>query len=207
LASGFALSAAAQTPAAPAPPAAPAGPSKIAVINFQAAVGQTNEFQRNYADVQKKFDPKIQKIKSDQEEIEKLQKALQDQGDKLSDSDRASRSRTIDEKQKQAKRNMEDVKGDFQQQMQEGFGDVAKKVGALLTDYAKEQGYTLVLDVSERPQEAPVVLFASESTNITKTIIDAYNQKSGIPAPEPKAAAAPKPAVKAPVVKEAPPAH
>ncbi|MGA3082459.1 MAG: hypothetical protein ABSD44_13990, partial [Terracidiphilus sp.] len=50
LTSGFVLSAAAQTPAAPAP----AGPLKIAVIAFQAAVGQTNEFQRDYADLQKK---------------------------------------------------------------------------------------------------------------------------------------------------------
>src|ERR1700679_2739876 len=55
LASGFALSAAAQTaPAAAAAPTGPAGPVKVAVIAFQAAVGQTNEFQRDFADLQKK---------------------------------------------------------------------------------------------------------------------------------------------------------
>ena len=31
---------------------------KIAVIAFQAAVTQTNEFQRNFADLQKKYEPK-----------------------------------------------------------------------------------------------------------------------------------------------------
>ena len=51
LVSGFALSAAAQTTPANA---APAGPGKIAVCSFQAAVGQTNEFQRDLADMQKK---------------------------------------------------------------------------------------------------------------------------------------------------------
>ena len=54
LASGLALGAAAQTPAAPA---AQAVPAKVAVIAFQAAVGQTNEFQRNFADLQKKYEP------------------------------------------------------------------------------------------------------------------------------------------------------
>ena len=55
LASGFALSAAAQTSPLPPPPA-PAGPAKIAVIAFQVAVAQTNEGQRNFADLQKKYD-------------------------------------------------------------------------------------------------------------------------------------------------------
>ena len=38
----------------------------------------------------------------------------------------------------------------------------------------------LVLDIAQ--QQTPV-LYASESTNITKAIIDAYNLKSGVPAP------------------------
>jgi outer membrane protein len=39
------------------------------------------------------------------------------------------------------------------------------------------------------------VLYASESTNITKQVIDAYNLKSGVPAPPAQpAAAAPAPA-------------
>ena len=96
LALGTALSAQAQAPAA-----APAGPSKIAVIAFQAAVSQTNEFQRNFADLQKKYDPKRQQIQALSTEIENLEKQLQAQGDKLSDAERASKSKTLEEKQKQ----------------------------------------------------------------------------------------------------------
>ena len=36
----------------------PPVPSKVAVIAFQAAVTQTNEFQRDFADLQKKYDPR-----------------------------------------------------------------------------------------------------------------------------------------------------
>ena len=58
LASCLALNAAAQTAAARLLPGRAAGPAKIAVIAFQAAVAQTNDFQRKFADLQKKFEPK-----------------------------------------------------------------------------------------------------------------------------------------------------
>lgn len=189
LLSGGAFHVAAQTPAAAA--AAPEGPAKIAVIAFQTAVGQTNEFQRNFADLQKKYDPKRQQIKTLSDDIENLTKQLQTQGDKLNDTERADRARTIDDKKKQLQRLGEDAQTDFQQEMQQTFGGVAQKVGELLTTYAKEHGYTLVLDGGQ--QETAVVLYASPSTDITKAIIDAYNTKSGVPAPaQPPAAAAPK---------------
>jgi outer membrane protein len=58
----------------------------------------------------------------------------------------------------------------------------------VLNDYSKAHGYTLVLDVAQ--QQSPV-LYATESTNITKAIIDAYNVKSGVPAPTTPAAGTP----------------
>jgi len=70
LASGFALSAAAQTLPAPTAAAAPAGPAKIAVIAFQVAVAQTNEGQRNFADLQKKYDPKRQQLKGLSDDVD-----------------------------------------------------------------------------------------------------------------------------------------
>ena len=70
------------------------------------------------------------------------------------------------------------------------------KVYDVMQSYAEQQGYTLVLDVSQ--QQSPV-LYAINSTNITKAVIDAYNLKSGVPAPPAQpAAAAPKPAAPKP---------
>jgi len=107
MASGVALAAAAQTPAEPAgaapattTTAAPAGPPKIAVVAFQVAVGQTNEFQRNFADLQKKYDPKRQQLKTLNDDIDNLTKQLQAQGDKLSDAERATRQ--ADRRQEEA---------------------------------------------------------------------------------------------------------
>jgi outer membrane protein len=193
LASGLTLSAAAQVPSAPAPasaaaatPSVPAGPPKIAVIAFQVAVAQTNEGQRDFADLQKKYDPKRQQLKTLSDEVDNLTKQLQTQGDKLSDQERASRAKTIDDKKKQLERSAEDAQNDFQQEMQEMYNGLASKVYDVLASYSQSQGFTLVLDVSQ--QQNPV-LYASESTNITKPVIDAYNVKSGVPAPPAQPAA------------------
>ena len=204
LASGLALQAVAQTPSAPdsAAAAAPAGPAKIAIIAFQPAVAQTNEGQRAFADLQKKYQPKQTQLKALNDEVEKLTKDLQAQGDKLSDAERAARAKTIDDKKKQLERSAEDAQNDFQNEMNELYGSLAQKVYDVLNDYAKQQGYTLVLDTAQ--QQSPI-LFATESTDITKAVIAAYNTKSGVPAPVTPAAAtpssvpsAPKPAAKPP---------
>jgi outer membrane protein len=203
LASGMILSAAAQTPAPPAAPSslaapagaaptAPAGPAKIAVIAFQVAVAQTNEGQRQFADLEKKFEPKRQQLKTLSDEVDSLTKDLQAKGATLSDAERSSRSKAIDTKKTQLNRDAEDARNDFQQQMQDMYQGVAAKVYDVMQSYAEKEGFTLVLDVSE--QQSPV-LFASTSSNITKQVIEAYNVKSGVPAPPPQPAGeAPRPA-------------
>lgn len=160
-----------------------AGPVKVAVIAFQAAVGQTNEFQRDYADLQKKYDPRRQEIKTLSDQIDTLTKQLQADAAKLTDEQRETRARAIDDKKKQLDRETQDAQSDFQADMQELLNRVASKVGAVMTDFAQKHGYTLVLDASEQQQQAPTVLYAAQSTDITRAVIDAYNEKSGIPAP------------------------
>ena len=189
-----------QTAAAPAaqkPGTAPAAvPAKVAVIAFQAAVMKTNEFQRNFADLQKKYDPKRQELKTLSDEIDTLTKQLQDQSAQMSEDVRISKTRAVDDKKKQLDRDTQDAQTDFQSDMQQVMSAVAQKVGALMTDYAEKHGYTLVLDAGD--QQTATVLYAVPQTDITQVIIDAYNEKSGIPAPPAQGDAGGQPAVDAP---------
>ena len=188
----------AQTPAAPGMPAAPepagstaarpAGATKIAVVAFQIAVGQTNEFQRDFADLQKKYEPKRQQLKALSDEIDTLSKQLQTQATTLSDAQRADRARTIDDKKKQLQRSAQDDQNDYQGEVQQLFASTAQKVYDVLASYAQQHGYTVVLDVGG--QQSPI-LYALPSVNITKEIVDAYNVKSGVPAPPQPAATTP----------------
>lgn len=197
LASGLAVHASAQTPSAsdPAAAAAPAGSAKIAIIAFQPAVAKTNEGQRAFAELQKKYAPKQAQLKSLNDEIDNLTKQLQAQSTTLNDAERAARAKTIDDKKKQLERSAEDAQNDFQNEMQELYGSLAQKVYDVLNDYAKQHGYTIVLDIAQ--QQSPV-LYATESTNITQAVIDAYNVKSGVAAPPASAGASTVPSAPAP---------
>jgi outer membrane protein len=126
LASGIVLSAAAQTPAA-ASAAAPAGPAKIAVVSFQLAVAQTNEGQRDFGDLQKKYAPKEAALKSLSDELDSLTKQLQTQGASLSEGERANRAKVIDDKKKQLDRDSEDARNDFQADIQEMYNGLLRR--------------------------------------------------------------------------------
>ena len=198
-ATGVGSIALAQTPSAPTPagsaalsasPAVPANP-KIAIIAFQQAVAATNEGQRNFAQLRVKFEPKQTQLKTQSDEIDSLKKQLQDAGSNLSEPERDSRLRTIDEKTKSLQRSAEDAQNEASTAMNDMYQQLAQKVYAVLDAYANQNKFTLVLDTSA--QQTPV-LWANNSADITKAVVEAYNAKSGVP-PQPAAGvpAAPRP--------------
>ncbi len=197
LVSASAMAAVGQTTTGPRPAAAEqksaaavnVPTAKVAVIAFQAAVAQTNEFQRDVADLQKKFDPRRTQLKSLSDQVDTLTKQLQADSATLTEAERASRARVIDEKKKQLDRDSQDAQSDFQADMQQTINEVAQKVGTLMMDYAQKHGYTLVLDAGE--QQTQTVLYAVPAMDISRAVVDAYNQQSGIPAPPPQAASEP----------------
>ena len=198
-----ALAQAAAAPAAPTPAdstanlsaAAVSASPKIAIINFQQAVAATNEGQRNFAQLRVKFEPKQAQLKAQSDEIDSLKKQLQDAGATLSEPERDSRLRVIDEKTKSLQRTAEDAQNEASGAMNDMYQALAQKVYAVLDTYSGQNKFTMVLDVSA--QQTPV-LWATGTPDITKQIVDAYNVKSGVP-PQPAAgAAAPRPSTTTP---------
>ncbi|MFB3814330.1 MAG: OmpH family outer membrane protein [Terriglobales bacterium] len=193
------LAALAQAPAAPATPpttgAAPAttgpAPTKIGIVNIQAAIMATNEGQRDFQALEKKFEPKRNELQAQSGELEKLKNQLQTQGDKLNDTARADLVKNIEAKQKTLQRAFEDAQADWTSQQNEIANRIGQKMLEVLEKYATSNAYAVVLDVST--QQSPV-LWASAATNITKPLVDAYNAQSGVPAPATTAAAPAKPA-------------
>lgn len=171
LASGIALSAAAQTPAAPA---------KVAIISFQNAVSLTNEGMRDFAEIKRKYQPKEAEFKARGNEIDTLTKQLQTQAGTLSAAQRDARAAAIETKSKELEADVQTVRKDFQAEVQENFNSLAPKVYDVLNDYARQHGYTMVLDIQQ--QNTPV-LYSVPGNDITKQVISAYNLKSGVAAP------------------------
>jgi outer membrane protein len=170
---------AAATPA-PSVPAPTAAAPKIGIINMQQAILASNEGRRDFESLQKKFEPKQTELKGMNDEVEGLKKQLNTQGDKLNDEARANLVKTIELKQKSLQRSLEDAQGDFQSQQNDILNRVGQKMMEVLDKYAKDNGYTMILDVSN-PQSP--VLWAGASSDVTKAIVDAYNTQSGVAAP------------------------
>jgi outer membrane protein len=196
----------AQAPAA-APAAASAPPTKVAVIQIQAALAATKEGQKAAADLEVKLSPRKKELDGKQAEIKDLQERLQRGGNTLSDSAKEDLTRNIDTKTKSYNRELEDAQAELEQEQQKVVGTLGQKMMAVIDKYAQQNGFAIVLDVSS--QNTPV-LYASNTVDITKEVIDLYDKTIGAaPAAGPAKPAAlappaaPKPAAPKPA---APPA-
>jgi outer membrane protein len=176
---------------------------KVGVINIQMAIVSTKDGQKAAADLQAKNAPKQKSLEGKQNEINSLKDQLQKGQNALSDTAKNELVRNIDAKTKSFNRDMEDAQAEAEQDQQKVLQDLGGRMMAVIDKYAKDNGYTLVLDVSS-PQTP--VLFASNTIDITKDIIELYDKNAGpattsarpAPATGAPAAAAPRPMSAAP---------
>ncbi len=185
---------------APAPVATGTG-TKIGTINIEQAVIGTNEGQRDFAALQKKLEPKQNELKSQNDELESLQKQLDTQGPKLNDDARAELVKQIQDKKKVLDRAVQDFQEDGQNQQKEVFQRILQKMAPVIVKHAQEGGYAMILDTSNAWPQSPVLWYDGNKSDITKAVIDLYNTQSGVPAPaaggpapKPAASRMPKPA-------------
>lgn len=162
---------------------------KIGVINIQAAIANTKDGQKAASDLQQQFGPKKAQLDKQQADI----RQLQDQLSKATDETRANLTREIDQKTKAFNRDMEDARAELDQQEQKIMNELGGRIVVVIEKYAKDHGYAAVLDISSA--QTPV-LYASETINITKDVIDLYDKNA--PSAAAGAAPAPKPVVPGP---------
>ena len=190
LASGLGAGAVAQAARPAVASAVPVtGTTRVAVINFQQAVGQTNEFQRDLAQLRQKYEPRQKALQQQAEQIKQLQKQLQQTSASLTPLQREEKVNAINDKEKSFQRAAQDLRSDEQSAAQEKFQEVEQKVFNEVSTYAHEKGFGLVLDSGLQTSS---VVYSAPGTDMTEAVVKAYNAKSGIapvPAPVPSAPA------------------
>src|SRR5690242_9491822 len=176
--------------AAPTAVAPQAVPAKIALIAYEQVAAATNEGQRAIQTIQAKYAPKKKEIDSLSTEVDSLKKQLQAAPSTMSDSDRSSRLRNIDTKEKQLQRDAEDAQNAYNADLQDALGKVMQKLGPVVVKYVQDNGYTMLLDVSGQQQQGGIsIMWAAPGSDISRAIIEAYNTSSGVAAPVPSAPA------------------
>jgi outer membrane protein len=171
------------------------------VIYFQGAIVGTKDGQKAAAELEAKATPKQKELQQKQNELAALQDQLTKGQNTLSDAAKAEIIRSIELKKKNYERDLEDTKADIDQEQQKLLQQLAQKMTAVIERYSRDHGYSLVVDVSS-PQSP--VLYASPTVDITKDIIELYDQSVSAmtnPSPAKPAStpglAAPKPATPA----------
>ena len=173
-------------------PAQTAAPNKVGVIQVQSALVATRDGQKAAKELEDRMAPRKKELDGKQAEIRDLQERLQKGGNTLSDSAKEDLTRNIDQKTKSFNRQVEDAQAELQQEQQKVLNQLGQKMMQIIDKYAQEKGFSVILDVSS--QNTPV-LYASNTVDITKDIVELYDKSNIAASPAP--AAAPKPAASA----------
>lgn len=156
-------------------PAQGQAPAKIGVIEVQRAMVGTKDGQKAAADLEARFGGKRKDLERVQDEIRGMQDRLQKGGTTMSEPAKEDLKRSIDARTKQFNRQTEDAQAEFEQEQQKLLADLGQRMQAVIDKYAKDGGYVLIIDVSN--PNTPV-LFASNTIDITKDIIELYDKNA-----------------------------
>ena len=142
--------------------------TKVAVINLQRAVLESNEIKKASTALEAKYKPRQQELEKLQADLERIQQQLQAGQGKLSPQGEADLQAEGTRKQTQLTRKSEDLQKEVDAERNEVLAKSSKQMQDVVTKLATEKGYDIVVDVSN-------TVFFKPALEITNDAIAAYN--------------------------------
>jgi outer membrane protein len=159
--------------------------NKVGVINIQGAIVGTKDGQKASQELNKKVVPKEKEFELRRNEIAQLQDQYDKSGSVMSEDKRNQIARDINEKKKRLERDMQDAEEDLKSEQEKLLQGLGGRIIAVIEKYAKDNGYSMILDVSN--PNTPIVYFSS-GIDITQDIVSLYDKTSSSGGPVPTAA-------------------
>jgi outer membrane protein len=160
------------TPSVPSVPAVPPVPgTKIAVIDFEQAVLESDAGKAATAAFNKEMEPEKARFEKLEKEVNDLQKKLQDA---KTDAEKDPFRRELDLKNKEAQRIQEDAQQKSNDLRQKLLGPIAQLVNRVVDQYAKANNLAVVFDPNTQPTN---IIFASKAADITAEIMRMMNEE------------------------------
>jgi outer membrane protein len=147
------------------------GPAKVAIINLQQAVLQTQEIKKDSAALEAKFSPRQKTIEALQKELQDIQK--QASTPNLQPGKEAELQSTFTSKQKQLQRLGEDLQADVNVERQDILGRVGRQMSDVVKKLAEERGLDVVIDVTN-------ALYFKPSLDLTAAATAAYDKANPV---------------------------
>lgn len=167
--------------------------NKVGIVHFENALISTVEGKKAVDELNVNFiEPNRKLLAGMQDEIAALQAELNKGSNTMGEERRRELMRQIDEKTRALNRATEDAELEVQTEQNKIYQTLGQRMLAIISKYSAENGFSLMLDVSN-PQVP--VLFAANGIEITQEVIKLYDEQyPGASA----AAAAPAPATPQP---------
>jgi outer membrane protein len=149
-------------------------PTKIAIIHVQNAILMSKDGQMAAGALQGTFAPRKAELEKKQQEIAALQDQLKKGSTTMSEEARTKLMRDSDALTTKLNRDTQDAQADLDEAQGKLMNELGNKMLAIIEKYATQNGYALVLDVSN--QQTSPVLWAASSVDITNDIVKLYDQ-------------------------------
>ena len=142
--------------------------AKIAIINLQRAVLESNEIKKASTALEAKYKPRQQELEKLQQDIEQIRQKLETGQGKLTPQAEAEYQGEGTRTQTLLTRKTEDLQKDVDAERNEVLGKSSKQMQEVVAKLAAEKGYDVVVDVS-------TTVFFKPALEITNDAIAAYN--------------------------------
>jgi outer membrane protein len=146
-------------------------PAKVAIINLQQAVLQTQEMKKDSAALEAKFSPRQKSIEALQKDLQDIQK--QAGTPNLQPGKEAELQAQFTTKQKQLKRLGEDLQADVKAERQDILGRVGRQMSDVVKKLAEDKGLDVVIDVT-------TALYFKPSLDLTAAATTAYDKANPV---------------------------
>jgi outer membrane protein len=135
---------------------------KIAVINTQKAMADTEELKKASAAVEAKYKPRQDELAKLQADLQSIEQQLN--SGKLNQNGQADLQAQGQRKQRDAQRISDDLQADFERDRQEILGKASQKMQVVITKLAEEKGMDVIIDAAQTLYFKPALELTTEAT-------------------------------------------
>ena len=143
--------------------------TKVAVVNLQRAVIESDEIQKASAAMEAKYKPRQQELEKIQRDLQGIQQQLQAGAGKLTPQAEADLTSQGQRKQRDFQRMSDDLQADVNAERNDILGKSTQKMAEVVKKLAEEKGYDVVVDVSN-------TVYFKPALEITAEALAAYNK-------------------------------
>ncbi len=140
---------------------------KVAVINTQKAMADTEELKKASAAVEAKYKPRQDELGKLQADLQSIEQQLN--SGKLNQNATAELQAQGQRKQRDAQRISDDLQADFERDRQDILGKASTKMQTVIQKLAEEKGMDVIVDASQ-------TLFFKPTLDLTTEATAAYNK-------------------------------